>query len=103
MPPGKEASAMGKSRRENAAITGRPRLFGGLGEGESNSIMCEGCRLRRDAQCAACGARASVWTEAGDGKHAVAWCARCHGLLLSGRPENAPPLVYLSIAEAAIA
>jgi hypothetical protein len=94
---------MGKARRENAAITGRPRLFGTGGDGESPSIMCEGCRSRRDMECACCGRRASVWTEAGDGKHAVAWCAACHDLLLSGRPENAQPLAYLPLAEAAIA
>ena len=94
---------MAKSRRENAAITGRPRLFGGGGESESPSIMCEGCRVRRDTNCACCGARASIWTEAGDGKHAVAWCAACHDLLLSGRPENATPLDYLPMVVRAIA
>lgn len=96
---------MSKTRRDSAdaAKTGRPRLFIGPGEGESNTIMCEGCRVRRDTMCAACGARASVWTEAGDGKHAVAWCAECHDLLLSGRPANAQPLEYLPVSEQAIA
>jgi hypothetical protein len=60
---------------------------------------CQGCRARPDRACAACGAPASIWTEAGDGRHAVAWCAACHELLLSGRPENAQPLTYLPARE----
>jgi hypothetical protein len=60
---------------------------------------CQGCRARPDRACAACGVPASIWTEAGDGRHAVAWCAACHELLLSGRPENAQPLQYLPARE----
>ncbi len=60
---------------------------------------CQGCRARPDRACAACGAPTSIWTEAGDGRHAVAWCAACHELLLSVRPENAQPLRYLPARE----
>lgn len=70
--------------------------LGTLAAGESSQVTCHGCLDRPDRDCAACGARASVWTEAGDGRHAVAWCAACHELLLSGRPANAQPLVYLN-------
>lgn len=90
-------------KQTDATVNGGLRLFVRLGEGESNAIMCEGCRTRRDTMCAACGARARVWTEAGDGKHAVAWCVACHDLLLSGRPETAQPLNYLPTIESAIA
>ena len=95
---------MRKSRRNanSSAKSGWGRLFVGPGEIEA-TIMCEGCRDRRDLDCAACGAPAAYWTEAGDGKHAVAWCQQCHALLVSGRPENAPPLVYLPSIEPAIA
>lgn len=81
---------------------GLDTLFAGAGRApaeraptEIGQHGCTGCRERPDLHCAACGAPASVWTEAGDGRHAVAWCARCLALLLSGRPESAEPLVYL--------
>ncbi len=75
-------------------------MRGGSVVGASSHATCEGCLLRPDRACAVCGAPASVWTDAGDGRHAVAWCAPCHDLLLSGRPASAPPLVYLSVREA---
>ena len=64
---------------------------------EASQAVCAGCLDRPDRECAACGASACVWTGAGDGRHAVAWCAACHALLLSGRPATAAPLVYLTI------
>jgi hypothetical protein len=67
----------------------------GADPAEGGQVGCQGCRQRPDRACAACGALASIWTEAGDGRHAVAWCAACHELLLSGRPANAQPLAYL--------
>jgi hypothetical protein len=60
---------------------------------------CQGCLERPDRLCAACGAPARVWTEAGDRRHAVAWCRACHDALVSQRPPNAPPLVYLPISQ----
>jgi hypothetical protein len=69
--------------------------------GEPTQSVCQGCRERPDRLCAACGAPASIWTEAGDGRHAVAWCATCHAVLVSGRPANAPPLEYLFAGEPA--
>jgi hypothetical protein len=63
----------------------------------ANQAVCQGCLDRPDRLCAACGAPATIWTEAGDGRHAVAWCTACHELLLSGRPSTAEPLVYLSM------
>lgn len=62
-----------------------------------NQPTCHGCLQKPDHDCAICGAPATVWTEAGDGRHAVAWCARCHDELLAGRPANAQPLVYLAV------
>lgn len=74
--------------------------LGAITGGEGTQATCLGCLDRPDRACAACGARASMWTEAGDGRHTVAWCAACHELLLSGRPANAQPLVYLNFGAA---
>lgn len=63
-----------------------------------NQPSCHGCLDKPDYECAACGAPASVWTEAGDGRHSVAWCAACHRDLITGRPINAQALVYLTFA-----
>jgi hypothetical protein len=63
-----------------------------------NQPTCHGCLTKPDSECAACGAPASVWTEAGDGRHSVAWCVACHDELVSGRPANAQALVYLTFA-----
>lgn len=75
---------------------GRKRSEAALAN-EASQALCSGCLDRPDPDCAACGAPATVWTEAGDGRHAVAWCAGCHALLLSGRPPAAAPLVYLTL------
>ncbi len=82
------------------AVEREQTMHGGSVVGAPSHAACEGCLLRPDRACAVCGALASVWTEAGDGRHAVAWCAPCHDLLLSGRPASAPPLVYLPVREA---
>ena len=66
---------------------------------EASQSVCAGCLDRPDRECAACGAPASIWTQAGDGRHAVAWCAACHTLLLSGRPSSAAPLEYLALPQ----
>jgi hypothetical protein len=63
-----------------------------------NQPTCHGCLNKPDYECAACGAPASMWTEAGDGRHAVAWCATCHDELVAGRPINAQALIYLTFA-----
>jgi hypothetical protein len=88
---------MEKARRGELGM-----LFAGAGRApaerpanEAGQHGCTGCLGRPDRLCAACGALASIWTEAGDRRHAVAWCARCHASLMSGRPESAEPLVYL--------
>ena len=72
-----------------------------LQSGEVNAVTCHGCLHRPDRECVACGAPASVWTDACDGRHSVAWCATCHALLLSGRPATAAPLIYLFTTETA--
>lgn len=69
--------------------------FGASAATDMSQPTCHGCRERPDRDCAACGAPASVWTEAGDDRHAVAWCAACHAELVCGRPANAQPLTYL--------
>lgn len=69
----------------------------GANHADTSHATCLECRARPDRACAACGAPARIWTEAGDGRHAVAWCAACHELLLSGRAESAPALVYLPV------
>lgn len=88
---------MVKTRRDELGplFTGASRAPAERQTPDAGQHGCTGCRERPDRQCAACGAPASVWTEAGDGRHAVPWCVRCHALLLSGRPETADPLVYL--------
>ena len=68
-----------------------------------NQPTCHGCLEKPDRDCAACGAPASFWTEAGDGRHAVAWCATCHDELVAGRPANAQPLEYLALASTVVA
>ena len=78
-------------------IVARDHVAPGAGTADVSQGGCQGCRARPDRACAACGAPASIWTEAGDGRHAVAWCAACHELLLSGRPETAQPLQYLPL------
>ncbi len=60
---------------------------------------CQGCLDRPDRLCAACGALARIWTDAGDRRQAIAWCLACHEELLSQRPSNAAPLVYLPISQ----
>jgi hypothetical protein len=73
------------------------RAAGPIGEAASQAT-CQGCLDRPDRACVACGAPATIWTDAGDGRHAVAWCGPCHELLLSGRPSSAQPLIYLEVA-----
>jgi len=85
-----------REEREFVASRGRKRSEAAL-VNEASQALCSGCLDRPDPDCAACGAPATVWTEAGDARHAVAWCAACHALLLSGRPATAAPLVYLTI------
>lgn len=85
----------GRDQDGQVALVHAHSLFGESATGDAHQAACAGCRERRDKACAACGARASLWTEAGDGRHAVAWCAACHDLLVSGRPANAQPLAYL--------
>lgn len=85
----------GRDDEGQVALVRAHTLFGESLSGDTQHASCSGCRDRRDRACAACGAPASIWTDAGDGRHAVAWCEACHHLLMSGRPANAQPLVYL--------
>jgi hypothetical protein len=89
-----ESTASMQDERERAWPSASPAA-------DMSHATCQGCRTRPDRECAACGAPASIWTEAGDGRHAVPWCDACHELLLSGRPTSAKPLVYLPVRKRA--
>ena len=95
LPVARESRQSGEPR-EPREHRGRKRSEAALAN-EASQALCSGCLDRPDPDCAACGAPATVWTEAGDGRHAVAWCAGCLALLLSGRPPAAAPLVYLTL------
>jgi len=90
---------MRNDRDDEMTIVEIQRVWPGNASGalmDLNQPTCHGCLDKPDRACASCGAPASVWTEAGDGRHAVAWCAACHNELVAGRPANAQPLVYLT-------
>ena len=90
-----------EERQEHLEARARKRSAAALAN-EASQALCSGCLDRPDRECAACGAPASVWTDAGDGRHAVAWCEACHMMLLSGRPAAAAALVYLHLPESAL-
>jgi hypothetical protein len=92
---------MRNDRDNEMTFAGSQRVWpsaGGSLVTDLNQPTCHGCLDKPDRECAACGAPAAVWTEAGDGRHSVAWCAACHDELVAGRPTNAQPLIYMTFA-----